>query len=176
MNLHCEGVQPLFSPRRLSIPHPFLPELPMGITILSSFGCRTLRQEALSVRAELLPCYFPLWGMLTNFLSIIRPQIVRLETPLWVPLGEIRDFNRTHMANMKERVKHTAGDEGSNRWILTFAGGGGAFQNQNKIHPVSLQEFFCIAYCLEPPKVTRVSHRLQRTVDKAHKEFFTSLC
>lgn len=174
MNLHCEKVQPPFSSRRLCIPHPFLPELPMGITILSSSGCQTLHQEALSVRAELLLCYFPLWGVPTKFLSITRLQIVHLETPLRVPLGEIRDFNRTHMANM--RVEHAAGDGGRNRWILTFAGGGVAFQNQNKTHPVLLQEYFFFAYCLEPPKVTGVSHRLQRAVDKAHKEFFTSLC
>lgn len=61
------------------------------------------------------------------------------------------------MANMKERAKGTAGGGGSRRWMLAVAGGGDAFWNWNKIHPMLLQENY-FAYCLEHPEVTGVSH------------------
>ena len=61
------------------------------------------------------------------------------------------------MTNTKESTKGTAGEGGSDRWMLAFAGGGDAFQNPNKTHPVLLQENYS-AYRLEPPEVTGVSH------------------
>lgn len=57
--------------------------------------------------------------------------------------------------------------------MLAFAAGGDACWGGNKTHPMLLQENHS-THCLEPPEVTRVSHRLQRAVDKAHKEFFTA--
>lgn len=94
---------------------------------------------------------------LTIFLCEACQQISYQPQGLKIVCLEISAFNRTHMANMKEGAKGTAGEGGSIRWMLAFTGGGDAFRNWNKIHPMLLQENY-FAYCLKPPEVTGVSH------------------
>lgn len=61
------------------------------------------------------------------------------------------------MANMKDGAKGTAGEGASDRWMRAFAGGGDAFRDRNKTHPMLPQENYSV-YCLDPPEVTEVSH------------------